>query len=242
MTKLTTFLITLSFCFAACSESDNNPQTQSAAENSSPASASQEGSCLADFQAEPWTLFSLDEVADFVGLAAASGKMEEPMLTKNLAFRAAGYTWETGRTMTTKVTGDMKIPVSDTVTIGRFEVLDPESINGTFVEHFRNQYQVPREQQQAELDAAVTKQLENESEAAQSFGKGISNISKSINYQTIAGIGSAAVWQTNLKSPDGMLNILHNNVTFTVVTNLSDNRDYNLEVAKKIALAVIDKC
>lgn len=247
MKQLITSVIIFSLLLAACSsdsstESNDVVQTESVSENDSSPTVSQTDSCLADYQAEPWSLFSLEQIAEFVGLPATDGKMDQPMQTKNLAIRAAGYKWDTGRTMTTEITGDMQIPVSDTVTIGRFEVLVPERINGTFVEHFRNQYQTPDEQQQAEFEAAVAKQLENESELAQSFGKGISNISKNINYQTIADIGSAAVWQTNLKSPDGLLHVLHNNLTFVVVTNLSDDRNYNLAVAKKIALAILEKC
>lgn len=247
MKQLIPSVIISSLLLTACSsdsstESNDVVQTESVSENNSSPSVSQANSCLADYQAEPWSLFSLEQVAEFVGLPAADGKMDEPMLMKNHSSRAAGYKWDTGRTMTTEITGDMQIPVSDTVTIGRFEILDPETINGTFVDHFRNQYRVPSDQQQAEFETALAKQLENESELTQKFSEGISNISKSINYQTIAGIGSAAAWQTNLKSPDGLLHVLHDNLTFVVVTNLSDDRHYNLEVAKKIALAILEKC
>jgi len=36
--------------------------------------------------------------------------------------------------------------------------------------------------------------------------------------------------------------VLHKNMTFTIVVELSDDSDYNLEKAKKIAQAILDKC
>lgn len=242
MTKLTTLLVSISLLLGACSESSESTQTPTTSNSSSSQATTQGGSCLVDYQAEPWTLFSLEEVAVFVGLAANNGKMDEPIEMKNLSSRVAGYKWDTGRSMTTEFTGDMKIPVEDTVVIGRFDILDPTKINGSFVEHFSNQYRTLTEQEQSQFDAQFAKQLDNESEVAQDFAQGISNITKSINYHTITGIGNAAIWQTNLKSPDGLLNVLHKNTTFVVVTNLSDDRNYNKEIAKKIALAVIEKC
>lgn len=242
MTKITPLLILITFFIGACSDSDKSTQAQNSSNKSSVESASQGRSCLDKYQAEPWTLFTLEELANFANLPASDGVMEEPIEMKNLSSRATGVKWNTGRTMTTEVTGDMKIPVSDTLTFGRFEILDPERIEGSFVDYFYNSYRSTTEEEQAQLEQAFAKELENEGDLTKEIGQGFVNISNSINFQTIDGIGDAASWQTNPKSPDGFLHVLHKNMTFVVVTNLNDDRNYNLGVAKKLGLAIIEKC
>lgn len=244
MNRITVSLIFISLLMASCSESENNTQAQGSTEKVSIASKTQGKSCLEEYQAEPWTLFSLEEIAKFAKLPAVEGTMQEPMKTKKLSYRAVGYKWDTGRTMifSSKHTGEMKLPVSDTITIGSFSILDPEKTKVSFVDYFNNKYRKPTAEEQAQFDKAFARQLEKESDLTKAVGKGFAGLASQIDYQSIDGIGDAASWETNPKSPDGNLHVLHKNMTFVVIINLNDDRDYNLGIAKIIAAAIVEKC
>lgn len=240
------FAATLIVGLAACDNSDQSDSENNAQDSTEEISVlfrTREKSCLEDYQAEPWSLFSLDEIAKFANLSASEGTMAEPMKVKNLAHRAAGYKWDSDRTLTVKV-GEREVSVSesDKVTLGRFTILDAEKIKGSYVEHFKNQYKKLTAEEQAQFDQAFARQLENESDLTKGIGKGFAGLSNQIDYKNIDGIGQAANWETNPRSSDGLLHVLHKNMTFVVVVNLSDDSDYNLEVAKKIAAATIEKC
>ena len=244
MNRITVSLIFISFLFTSCSESENNTQAQDTTKKASVESRTQEKSCLEEYQAEPWKLFSLEEIAQFTNLPASEGTMQEPMKTKKLSYRAVRYKWDTGRTMIfkSKHTGEMKIPVSDDLTIGSFTILDSEKIKGSFVDHFKNKYRKPTAEEQAQFDAAFARQLEKESDLTKDVGKGFAGLAKLIDYLNIDGIGDAASWETNPKSPDGLLHVLHKNMTFVIAINMNDDRDYNLGIAKTIAVAIVEKC
>ena len=59
----------------------------------------------------------------------------------------------------------------------------------------------------------------------------------SIKYVNIEGIGDAAVWEIDNYS----LIVLVGNYQFTVVTDLNKGNDYDLDKAKEIAKAIIEK-
>jgi hypothetical protein len=59
-----------------------------------------------------------------------------------------------------------------------------------------------------------------------------------IIFKDIAGVGQAASWRIK----DKELTVLVGKITFQVTANVSANDDENIELAKKLALEVLNKC
>ena len=190
------FAATLLVGLAACdnsdqSESENNAQNTT--DEISVQSKTQEKSCLEEYQAEPWSLFSLEEIAKFANLPVSEGTMTEPMEVKNLSRRAVGYKWDSDRTLTVTVGGrEIAVSESDKVTLARFKILDAEKIEGSLVDHFKNKYIKATAEEQAQFDQAFAKQLENESDLTKDVGKGFAGLANLIEYRNVDGIGQAA--------------------------------------------------
>lgn len=243
MPRITICFILLSYLFLSCADATTSTERIDIVQKASMNTSNQGKSCLRQFQAEPWNLFTLEEIATFVDLPASEGRVGKPMKMKNPASNAAGYKWDSDRTISVKVgDSEMKVPATSSVTFGRFTVLVAEEIQGSFLDHFKNQYRVPTEKEQAAFDKAFEKELEKESEETKVLGRKMADLTRQYEYRSVDGIGTAAAWETNPKTPDGLLHVLHHDMTFVVVINLSDVRDYNLEMAKKIALEILAKC
>ena len=57
-------------------------------------------------------------------------------------------------------------------------------------------------------------------------------------YIKVEGLGDAAVWNTKTNE----LNVLQNGVKFTLVTDLSNDKEVNKGLAISLAKIILDKC
>lgn len=77
---------------------------------------------------------------------------------------------------------------------------------------------------------------ENIKKTGSTLTNAFSEISKA--YIKVDGLGDAAVWNTKTNE----LNVLQNGVKFTLVTDLSNDKEVNKEVAISLAKIILDKC
>ena len=143
--------------------------------------------------------------------------------------RECNYYWENVRKRAITVgENTMKAPYKDLVGINW--------VSNTTLERFKRNYSALSEQQKI----AANKQLDEESEKKQNndpneANKHVADLGKdlisNLRAEEISGVGEAAVWYENTNE----LKVFYQGLTFTLVVDVSDNK--NLNKVKTIALA-----
>lgn len=185
-------------------------------------------SCLSAYITTPCDLLSKVEVADLAGVAAAEIDMEVPEeipldeVTQYSRIFCA-YRWPSDRVsiLTIELSGselENEIPLDNVVNIGDIEVIEDEdllTLNGhaeTYAEYF-HRVRIGDDHTDAAIDG----------------------IGEKASVQIIEAMNHSNYNMTNLW-------VLHGNVNFNIVVDVSDSDAEDLALAKKLALAVLDHC
>jgi len=185
-------------------------------------------SCLTAYVTTPCDLLSKVEVADYAGATPAEIEVEVPeeipydeVTQYSRIF--CEYRWPSDRVsiLTVKV-GDSEleneIPLYNAVSIGDIEVIEEDdllTLNGhteTYAEYF-HRVRIGDEN----IDSAID------------------GIGDKASVQIIKAMNHSNYNMTNFW-------VLHGNVNFNIVVDVSDNDAEDLELAKKLALGVLDHC
>jgi hypothetical protein len=185
-------------------------------------------SCLSAYITTPCDLLSKAEVADLAGVTAADIEMEVPEeipLDEVTQYSRifCGYRWPSDRVsiLTIEVGGselENEIPLDNVVNIGDIEVIEEDdllTLNGnteTYAEYF-HRVRIGDDHADAAMDG----------------------IGDKASVQIIEAMNHSNYNMTNFW-------VLHGNVNFNIVVDVSDSDAEDLALAKKLALALIDQC
>ena len=106
----------------------------------------------------------------------------------------------------------------------------------TLVDRFYDKYHTRTPEEQAELTKALDKEVAKKT-TDKNAKKVTDGIGMDFKYVKVDGLGDAAVWEYKVND----LKVLVGNYQFTVHVKLNQGNDFDLEKAKIIAQAVIDK-
>ncbi len=154
------------------------------------------------------------------------------------------YTWDSSRIRKIKIGGrEMELPSPNRIGL-RWVGSDLFMIQGkpTALENFQSFY---KNSTAAEKEAAFKQAAESMKEkgydtktvdAATSMGKELA--ADEIIFKNIEGLGEAAVWRIKEKE----LTVLVGKITFQISVEVSENDEDNINLAKKLAQEVLNKC
>ena len=144
---------------------------------------------------------------------------------------------------------DFELP--DIITVREIESMSLNTFNNSYRaatdEESQTAQQVLEDAADGNLDNSDAKEVMKQAEAknidkenikktGSTLTNAFSEISKA--YVKVDGLGDAAVW--NIKTNE--LNVLQNGVKFSLVTDLSNDKEINKEVAISLAKSILDKC
>lgn len=222
---------------SSSSNKDNSPTEQK--KNSK--------SCLEKYAMKPSTILDLKTVASLANVEESA--LEVIPEDEKLSARVCKYTWSTGRKSKFKVGPDfMELEVSNDIVVGLFRILDAEKsgLKPPYSEWFKNSHRQLTQEEVVNLRKSVNKDLEKNDELNSDIGMqlldGIIDLGKKDVYIDVEGLGDLASAKISGISPDIYLDILHKNLTFRVVVNVSNNKNENFELAKKIGAEIISLC
>ncbi len=241
-------LILLVFLFSCNSESKSVSSSETSEQK-----ASTGNSCLVKFADEPCTIFTTAEISKFSGIPESDIEMEAPHpIIKSASMKSCSYNWPSNRTQTISILNvTSEVAVKNLIGVGMIKILTEEELDKykqTRTEYFTLRYKSMTDAEVAEVKEKVNEELDKNEKTANS--EPAKKVSESLigqmlksNYEAISGVGDLASWETNMKrSAEGILHVLHEDVIFKVIINISDESSVNLEMAKKVALTMLAKC
>ena len=156
------------------------------------------------------------------------------------AYQACIYEWESNRTRTIKVTGrEMTIPSPNRIGVANLSFYG-EKIKDPLA-YFKNAHRTPTEEEKTYMQQEMTKKLEEEELSAPQKETGTkltTSVMDKIQFEAVEGIGDAAAWDFM----DSALVVLTGRTKFKIIVDISDAKEENLAIAKKLAILVLKKC
>jgi len=206
---------------------DKESSTSSLKEKSTSKSSA---NCLEPYYSKPENIFSKEMVAKYVDFQGSeveyltlAEKLNKPELSKGyLSIASIDAEW--------KIDGQKhNVSLSSIKKVNLYK-------SKTLVDRFYAKYHTKTPEEQAELAKALDKEVEKET-TDENAKNVIDGIGMDFKYLKIDGLGDAAVWEQKVND----LKVLVGNYQFTVHVKLNQGNDFDLEKAKLIAQAVIDK-
>jgi hypothetical protein len=237
----------LGFLFAtSCGGKANSDSTSTEKVESSESVSGGNGDCIISYQSKYDELLPLDVIKKhFKGeMPDAEKEYDKNSNEKYRNHDKYIYTWKSNRTRTMEIGGNkMTLPIANE--IGLQWVGDDMfmmSKNKTPLENFkgfyRNASQEEIDKAMAIADAQIRKKegvTKEQADAATGMAKGMSAETR---FENVEGVGEAASWVVK----ENKLVVLVGNVTFQVIANVGTDKAANIDLAKKLAIEVLNKC
>ena len=226
---LSGFIILLFFsCGNSSSKNKNNLKSDILTEKIS--KTIKNNNCLENYYGKPEELLTKDlvsKIVDFGGAAVDIAKVSEQII-KDKDFAQVNCKWKIGR----------QRHIVRLKQISKIKLYKSK----TSIDRFYAKYHTRTPKEQAELkklyDSLVLNNPDVKTKTNKSSAKMLSEtIGFNFEYLEINGIGDAAVWEHKVND----LKVLVGDYQFTVNVDLNKGNDYNLEKAKLIAKAIIEK-
>lgn len=149
------------------------------------------------------------------------------------------YSWDGAESRTERfvVNGNDYGPKSNQIGVGSLDFYDDEFP----IKEFEAIHHTMTEEDMANARKAINKELGKvtDNEQTKKTGKKVGkSIMSKIKFDTIEGVGDAAVWDYF----DGCLTVLKGRAVFSITVDVSDDHAVDLELAKKLANEVLAKC
>ncbi len=228
MFKALILLNMILFLSISCGKSSDKASSASSLKEKSTSKSSD--NCLEPYYAKPENIFSKEMVAKYVDFQGSeveyltlAEKLNQEELSKGyLGIASVDAEW--------KINGQ-----KHNVSLGSISKVNLYK-SKTLVDRFYSKYHTRTPEEQAALTKALDKEVEKKTtdENAKNVTDGIG---MNFKYLKIDGLGDAAVWEQKVND----LKVLVGNYQFTVHVKLNQGNDFDLEKAKLIAQAVIDK-
>lgn len=182
-------------------------------------------------------LFTLDMAAAATGYPASEAKSSYDKTLQNPTTHSMQYSWDKGRTRSTKVsTMTINTPIDDVIELRWVKVTDRK----TFEQHYQN----PTAEQLKEADKAMNDALDQKqaageiSQNAKESAKGLAaELGKNVRWDNVEGLGEAAKW--NPKTQE--LKVFSGQIEFEIRIDLGLSNEAHLTKAKAAAAAILQK-
>ena len=228
MFKALILLNMILFLSISCGKSSDKASSASSLKEKSTSKSS--ANCLEPYYAKPENIFSKEMVAEYVDFQGSeveyltlAEKLNQPELSKGyLSMASIEAKWEINRER-------------HIVSLGSIKKVNLYK-SKTLVDRFYSKYHTRTPEEQAALTKALDKEVEKKTtdENAKIVTDGIG---MDFKYVRVDALGDAAVWEYEVND----LKVLVGNYQFTVHVELNQGNDFDLEKAKLIAQAIIDK-
>jgi hypothetical protein len=182
-------------------------------------------------------LFTLDMAAAATGYPASEANSSYDKTLQNPTTHSMQYSWEKGRTRSTKVsTMTINTPIDDVIELRWLKVTDRK--------FFEQQYQNPTAEQLKEADKAVKDALDQKQAAGEinqetkDGAKGLAaELGKNVRWDNVEGIGEAAKWNSKTQE----LKVFNGQIEFEIRIDLGLSNEAHLTKAKTAAAAILQK-
>lgn len=191
--------------------------------------------CLRDFEDKYDELITLEEMASVY----AFNQEEAKVAVSNRSYGHHTITWPSNRPdMTLNVAGrDMTLPDQNSMSVAVLNFF-PDNLK---IGEARNRFDMGyKKLSQEELDL-INKNLEKTPEENKEINKDLMDARTKMNYAFIDNIGSSAWYKWN-KNYGGELAVLAGRSKFSVRIKISRDSVENLELSKKLAMLIVEKC
>jgi hypothetical protein len=180
--------------------------------------------CLEKYHGNPEELLSVDLVGNFVDFKGAIAKAEKvsEQIIKDVDFAQVNCKW--------RIDGQRYIVRLKQ--ISKIELYKSK----TPVERFYSKYHTRTEEEMAALQELYDKEV-TEKTNMEGSEKVSTAIGMDYEYERIDNIGDAAVWEHKVND----LKVLLGEYQFTLNVDLNEGNEYDLEIARLIANAIIEK-
>lgn len=232
----------------ACGSEANSKANTLASE----ASTKVEKSCLAQKAEIPCSLLSIDEISSLSGAPVADIEMEEPHeVIKTANYMFCSFTWPSDRMKKIEMLSlSTEVPVDNTIQLGGVLVLNDKVLNKygqekTRVEYFEDYYTNSTDEENKKAKEMMDKGVEENEDLSSSekdLASKILDMASKFSFSPVSGVGEMASWEVTQNQSGGSLIILHGNVIFKIMVNISDENEPNLSMAKKLAETILDQC
>jgi len=211
-------------------------------------------SCLADYQMRPCDLISVAKISEFSGIAESDMEITAPteavLKMKSVQdYLNCKFSWPSDRTMTVEAMGrSMTVPINNSISVGFIKILTEEKLESrrkkSYAHWFEDHHKNVSEEDVKSVEGDVDKKLEEEGhgEEAKDVAKSIMEMASKMTFTSVEGFGDMASYETNPNSSSVTLDVLHGDVIFGTIVDVSEDRDRNLEIAKQISKEILKIC
>jgi hypothetical protein len=218
------------------------------------------GSCLAEFASDPCTFLDEAYLAEHAGANADSVEIttnDDVSKKSKYVKPECQYEWPSDRksVLTMEAAGreiQTGMPVPNTILIGDFDIIDDDGFKKTrtdnYADYFQRVYGIKTKAEKEQIKEDIARAAEKSDKVDKGSADTISGmVDSQPAKKEISGLGDKAVASVlTLKNysnwSKASLFVLHKNVVFSIEVDVSEDNSEDLEMAKKIAQKIIDRC
>lgn len=235
--KKLTFLAGIAFMLFSCN-SGNKDSSKSSLEISKESGLSGNvnvSDCLESFKEDYEKLLTKDDMTS--SYAFDIGKADHNL--RSGSYGEHNYRWESDRAPieTVILNQNIKGPDYNTIGIANLSFYDNDADLKSNRDYFDRGYKTLSEKEIKEVEDNLAKQPDD----VKKSGEGFMEIRKKMKWEFVDGVGTSA-WYKWSENYGGELTVLSGRAKFEIRLKVSEDRDENRDLAKKLAQKVIDKC
>jgi len=225
-------LVFTAIVFFACKNSEQKTEDEN--------SAKIPKNCLTDLDFNYEQLLSLNEVSAV--LALGDTKVKTNSIDRKDQYGEVYYSWQSDRPdMETPLSVHFLIPDKNSVGISGLKAYSEELSNENVLGSFERAYKQLSDSELKEIDKNTQKHIENKTAEEKETVEGLVEARKNFTFEKIENFGRSSFWKFSVKN-GGELVTLFGNEQFSIYIKISHDADENLELAKRLAQTVMDKC
>lgn len=227
------------FAFAAFTACKENKKGSKEIEVNT-TNSSESTACFEQFKTELMKMLTKDEIESAYQVDLADAELKSDIRDKYSPSASYKYYWpgDPDRSERLLSNGRDLGPINYKIGAGDLEFYKEDS--KYIIRQFKNGYDLT-DAKKAKAKEAINRELEKSGvdTKTKNTSKSISNsIIPELKFTPVEGIGDAAVW-SHLHSS---LIVLKGRTKFTVFVDVSDNHEEDIDLAKKLAKIILDKC
>jgi hypothetical protein len=208
-------------------------------------------SCLSELveKNEIEKMISKEKVASIVGISADKIAFEENK-SSSAEYSTVRFEWEPEqeRTMTMEMkvgdrTVSQTLPLQNGINVGKIDVIGDKK-DQSALEYFNSTYGPKTKEEKAQAMERIDRAQETSDQVSEESAAMIKSMADKLTSSRVDGIGSSAFGAVN--NARGMiyynLKVLHGDTMFEITTDVSEDSDEDIRIAKAIAQKIIDNC
>lgn len=227
-----TLILIAAVMILSCNNNSKNSETQIAGKSTK--------NCLTDLDLDYDQLLSIEEVAQALSLSVED--LRKKSIDRKDQYGEAYYFWKSDRPdIPSLLSIHVQMPDENFIGISGLNPFDDDYSIQEIKNIFEFRYKKLNEEEVIQLQENTAKHLEDKSEDEKKSIEGIVEQRKKSSYEKVENFGESAFWRFSTER-GGELVILYGNEQFTIYIKTNYKNQRNLEVAKKLAEFVMNKC